>query len=128
MKQCHHCFPALWKALLLAIIIAPMSLLAQKKIPTNPVSKTSAPSLDHVFRNYSLISVDAPALVAHARLNPRRSMDVELELTGLPPMRLLLEENDILSSDYQLVTGSSAGRQVYEKPTSTGASDKLFHR
>lgn len=117
-KNSRSCFNLsfLQTSLLLAIAILPLQLIAQKKVTGNAINKSSVASLAHVFKNYSVLAVDAPGLAAHARMNPGKNLDIQMDLAGLPAMRLDLVENNILGNDYKLIVGTATGEQVFGKP------------
>ena len=94
-------------------------------ISTSPINKAAVPSLSHVFKNYSVFAIDAPALASHTRTNAKKSMDVEFDFAGLPSLRIDIEENDILSSGYKLIVGSASGAQEFARPAVMTYKGKL---
>ena len=115
----------LCNSLLLVVVFLPIQSFAQKKISTSPINKAAVPSLSHVFKNYSVFAIDAPALASHARTNAKKSMDVEFDFAGLPSLRIDIEENDILSSGYKLTVGSASGAQQFARPAVMTYKGKL---
>ena len=110
---------------LLILAFFPFQLEAQKKIGTTQVRPDKAPSLSHVFKKYSLFTVDTKELAQYATLNKGKNVNIELEVAGLPSLNMVLQETDILSSGYKMITTTQSGRKVAERPNCKTYQGKL---
>ncbi len=116
---------AIYKWLFLFIILAPVHMQAQEKIAGTPVNKSSTVSLNHVFKNYSLFTINAPKLAQHAKANSNGIINFELDFGGLSAMKISLEKNDILSPNYKLMGGTVEGKKVLAPSKSITYKGKL---
>ena len=94
----------------------PLTLLAQKKISGVELNRNFANSLSSHFSKYSLFKINTADLKTYIKDAGTSISNVDLDLTGIGTFKLLLQENDILSPDYQLTVSSPAGNQVFAKP------------
>ena len=94
----------------------PLTLLAQKKINGVELNRNLAISLSSHFSKYSLFEINTADLKTYIKDAGSSISTVDLDLNGIGTFKLLLQENDILSSDYQLTVSSPGGNQVFAKP------------
>ena len=113
------------KWFLLFIVLVPLQMQAQKKIAAAPVNKSSTGSLNHVFKNYSLFTINTPELAQHAKANSNGMINFELDFGGLSAMKISVEKNDILSPDYKLMAGTAQGKKVFTPSKSITYKGKL---
>lgn len=101
----------------LVTLLLPASLTAQKKISAQPVSQSSALSLSHIFKKYSLFKINTADVATYVKgAAARGDIQLQLELPGYTSFPVAMHEHDILSNDYKLITGTPQGRQEFPKP------------
>lgn len=111
--------------MLLFLVLLPTALIAQKKIAAKAIDKSKAISLSHVFKNYSLFSIDASEIASYARSKAQGKIDVELHLPSISNLNMELDATDILNPDYKLIIAGPQGKTVLGKPANMTYSGKL---
>lgn len=105
MKKCY--------LLLLAILVLPLQLDAQKRVSSTPVSRAAAPDLSPLFKRYSLHRINTTTLAQYVQAG---NTEVTLELADYPALPLSLHQRDILSTSYQLIAYDGRQRTTFPRP------------
>ncbi|MBC6489538.1 M12 family metallo-peptidase [Flavihumibacter stibioxidans] len=100
------------RIVLLFFCYIPFQLIAQKKISGKPVDRSKAVSLSKVFKKYSLFSIPTADLYQYTKTGGKQSLPVELDLPGYAQWPVTIHETSLLADDYQVYSGTGAGRKT----------------
>lgn len=90
----------------------PFQLIAQKKISGKPVDRSKAVSLSKVFKKYSLFSIPTADLNQYTKAGGKQTLPLELDLPGYAQWPITIRETSLLADDYQVYSGTGAGRKT----------------
>ncbi|MBC6491519.1 M12 family metallo-peptidase [Flavihumibacter stibioxidans] len=107
------------------MLFFPVQSFAQQKFSGSKVDNDKAVSLTKVFRKYTLFNINMGEIARHAKAGGKGTVNLVLDFPGFEQLALSLNEQDIFSSDYQLVLGNPGGRQKSAKPDIKTYSGKL---
>ena len=98
-------------------LVSPLALLAQFRVNGSQIqSKGTDVLLAKAIKQYSLLTINTPALRKYVKLNKATAIEFTLELEGYAPFVFKLRENDILTAGYKCIIGRPNGRETLGKP------------